>query len=132
VPIENVTTAELSLSISQVAERTGLTTHALRYYERVGLMLERIGRASSSHRRYSEADVRWVTFITKLRSTAMPISLVLEYVKLARRGEETIPERLELLLIHRVSVAAQLDEMATSLAAIDFKIATYQGRTPTE
>jgi DNA-binding transcriptional MerR regulator len=132
VPIENVTTAELSLSISQVAERTGLTTHALRYYERVGLMLERIGRASSSHRRYSEADVRWVTFITKLRSTAMPISRVLEYVKLARRGEETIPERLELLLIHRVSVAAQLDEMATSLAAIDFKIATYQGRTPTE
>ncbi|MCU1523328.1 MAG: MerR family transcriptional regulator [Microbacteriaceae bacterium] len=132
MPIENVTTAELSLSISQVAERTGLTTHALRYYERVGLMLERIGRASSSHRRYSEADVRWVTFITKLRSTAMPISRVLEYVKLARRGEETIPERLELLLIHRVSVAAQLDEMATSLAAIDFKIATYQGRTPTE
>ena len=132
MPIENVTTAELSLSISQVAERTGLTTHALRYYERVGLMLERIGRASSSHRRYSEADVRWVTFITKLRSTAMPISRVLEYVKLARRGEETIPERLELLFIHRVSVAAQLDEMATSLAAIDFKIATYQGRTPTE
>ncbi len=132
MPIENVTTAELSLSISQVAERTGLTTHALRYYERVGLMLERIDRASSSHRRYSEADVRWVTFITKLRSTAMPISRVLEYVKLARRGEETIPERLELLLIHRVSVAAQLDEMATSLAAIDFKIATYQGRMPSE
>ena len=132
MPIENVTTAELSLSISQVAERTGLTTHALRYYERVGLMLERIDRASSSHRRYSEADVRWVTFITKLRSTAMPISRVLEYVELARRGEETIPERLELLLIHRVSVAAQLDEMATSLAAIDFKIATYQGRMPSE
>jgi DNA-binding transcriptional MerR regulator len=132
MPSENVTTTERSLSISQVAERTGLTKHALRYYERVGLMLERIDRASSSHRRYSEADVRWVIFITKLRSTTMSISRVLEYVNLARRGEETIPERLELLLIHRMNVAAQLDEMTTSLAAIDFKIATYQGRTPTE
>ena len=125
-------TDERSLSISEVARRTGLSTHALRYYERVGLMLTRVDRASSTHRRYSEADVRWVMFITKLRSTTMPISRVLEYVSLVRRGEETIPARLELLLIHRMNVAAQLDEMATSLAAIDFKIATYQGRTPTE
>jgi hypothetical protein len=31
-----------------------------------------------------------------------------------------------------MAVAARLEEMTTSLAAIDFKIATYQGRTPEE
>jgi DNA-binding transcriptional MerR regulator len=62
----------------------------------------------------------------------MPISRVRTYVDLCRSGESTIAERLELLLVHRISVMAQLDEMTTSLAAIDFKIATYQGRNPTE
>lgn len=127
-----MTVTERTHSISEAAELTGLTTHTLRYYERTGLMLTPVDRESSSHRRYSEADVRWVGFLTKLRSTGLPIARVRQYVELARAGESTIPERLELLLIHRITVAAQLDEMTNSLAAIDFKIATYQGRTPTE
>ena len=38
------------LTIQQVAERTGLTTHTLRYYERVNLLLS-IERAANGHRR---------------------------------------------------------------------------------
>jgi DNA-binding transcriptional MerR regulator len=113
-------------SISEVGELTGLSTHTLRYYEREGLMLGAVDRASSSHRRYSEADVNWVRFLTKLRSTAMPISRVREYVELARRGESSYGERLELLMLHRMSVIAQLDDMTQSLTAIDKKIAIYQ------
>jgi DNA-binding transcriptional MerR regulator len=127
-----MTVIERTHSISEVAELTGLSTHTLRYYERAGLMLEPVGRATSTHRRYSDAAVRWVGFLTKLRSTGLPIARVRQYVELARAGESTIPDRLELLLIHRITVAAQLAEMTESLAAIDFKIATYQGRTPTE
>jgi hypothetical protein len=56
------------LTISEVAERTGLTRHTLRYYERDGLMLG-VGRASSGHRRYSERDLGWIELITKLRAT---------------------------------------------------------------
>jgi DNA-binding transcriptional MerR regulator len=127
-----MTVTEQSHSISEVAALTGLSTHTLRYYERTGLMLEPVDRATSTHRRYSDAAVRWVGFLTKLRSTGLPIARVRQYVELARAGEATIPDRLELLLIHRITVAAQLAEMTESLAAIDFKIATYQGRTPTE
>ncbi len=114
------------MSISDVAERTGLTTHTLRYYEREGLMLTPVERASSTHRRYTENDVTWVTFLTKLRSTAMPIATMREYVVLARRGDATEAERLELLLLHRMAVARQLAEMTASLAAIDYKIDLYQ------
>ncbi|TXN32134.1 MerR family transcriptional regulator [Lacisediminihabitans profunda] len=127
-----MTVTESTHSISEAAELTGLSTHTLRYYERTGLMLTPVDRASSTHRRYSEADVRWVGFLTKLRSTGLPIARVRQYVELVRTGESTVADRLELLLIHRINVAAQLDEMTNSLAAIDFKIATYQGRTPTE
>ena len=121
-----MTLVDASLSISEAAERTGLSTHTLRYYEREGLMLGGVGRASSTHRRYSDADISWVEFLTKLRSTAMPISKVREYVDLVRQGDESMPARLALLLAHRESVIAQLDEMTHSLAAIDYKIATYR------
>ncbi len=121
-----MTLVDTSLSISEAAERTGLSTHTLRYYEREGLMLGEVDRASSRHRRYSDGDITWVTFLTKLRSTAMPISRVRDYVELVRKGEDSLPARLELLEAHRDAVLAQLEEMNHSLAAIDFKIATYQ------
>jgi DNA-binding transcriptional MerR regulator len=118
------------LSISEVAEATGLTAHTLRYYERAGLMLRPIDRASSQHRRYSTADIGWIVFLTKLRSTSMPIGRMLEYADLVRRGDETIDARRDLLVQHRISVAAQLETITQSLAAIDYKISTYTTSTP--
>jgi DNA-binding transcriptional MerR regulator len=120
-----------AMAISDVAERTGLSTHTLRYYEREGLMLSPVERATSSHRRYSEADLTWVVFLTKLRSTAMPIATVRRYVELARRGDDTTAERLELLLLHRMTVERQLEEMTASLAAIDHKIGLYEKKAGT-
>ena len=114
-----------SLSISEVAEATGLTAHTLRYYERAGLMLHAVDRASSQHRRYWSADVAWVVFLTRLRSTSMPIARMREYVQLVRLGDDTTEARRDLLLEHRITVAAQLETMTQSLAHIDYKIANY-------
>ena len=118
-----------SLTIARMAEVTGLSTHTLRYYEREGLMFAPVDRASSSHRRYTEADVAWVGFLTKLRSTGMPIRDVRRYVELVRAGDATMPERRELLVAHRRRVLAQLEDVTASLAAIDRKITLYEGHT---
>ena len=121
-----MTTTDTRLAISEVAEATGLSTHTLRYYERAGLMLTPVDRASSTHRRYTTEDVNWVGFLTKLRGTGMPIAVVAEYAELVRRGEVTTADRLELLQRHRIAVVAQLEEVSKSLAAIDTKIAIYE------
>jgi DNA-binding transcriptional MerR regulator len=121
-----MTITDARLAISEVAGATGLSTHTLRYYERAGLMLEPVDRSSSTHRRYSDADVRWMVFLTKLRSTGMSIARMREYVELARQGDSTTAARLELLLRHRVTVLAQLDDINHSLVAIDHKIALYR------
>ncbi|MGV8881221.1 MAG: MerR family transcriptional regulator [Rhodoglobus sp.] len=60
-----MTTTDGTLSISQVAEATGLTSHTLRYYEREGLMLVPVDRASSTHRRFTSRDVDWLVFLTR-------------------------------------------------------------------
>jgi DNA-binding transcriptional MerR regulator len=61
------------LSISEAAEASGLSAHTLRYYERAGL-LEPVSRDESGHRRYREADLQQITFLTKLRATGMPFA----------------------------------------------------------
>jgi DNA-binding transcriptional MerR regulator len=119
-----MTSAELT--IAEVAERTGLTRHTLRYYERDGLMLG-VDRAGSGHRRYSERDLGWLELIAKLRATGMPIREVRRYAELVRAGDGNEDERLGLLRAHRERVRVQLEEMAAHLDAIDMKISYYAG-----
>ena len=119
-----MTSAELT--IAEVAERTGLTRHTLRYYERDGLMLG-VDRAGSGHRRYSERDLGWIELITKLRATGMPIREVRRYAELVRDGDGNEGERLALLRAHRERVRAQLETMTAYLDAIDLKIGYYAG-----
>jgi DNA-binding transcriptional MerR regulator len=115
-----------ALSISDAAQLTGLSAHTLRYYERAGLMLDPVERAPSTHRRYSEVEIRWVTLLTKLRATGMPIRRIREYAELVRAGEGNEAERLALLEAHRDAVIEQLDAMRRNLEAIDYKIEIYR------
>ena len=118
-------TAE-ALSISDAAELTGLSTHTLRYYERAGLMLDAVERAPSSHRRYTDAEIRWVTLLTRLRATGMPIRRMREYADLVRAGDGNEAERLALLVAHRDAVLDQLAGMRRNLEAIEHKIDIYR------
>src|ERR1700728_3760451 len=98
------------LTIAEVAERTGLSRHTLRYYERDGLMLG-VARADSGHRRSSEHDLGWINLLTKLRATGMPIREVRRYAELVRAGDGNEGERLVLLRAHRERVRVQLATM---------------------
>jgi hypothetical protein len=69
--ILSVTDVEPTYTIEEAAERTGISAHTLRYYERIGL-LEPVGRASSGHRRYGPNDLGSIEFLTLLRQTACP------------------------------------------------------------
>jgi len=116
------------LTIAEAADRTGLTTHTLRYYERDGLMLHDIGRSSAGHRVYTERDLTWVAMLTRLRATGMPIREVKAYAALCRLGDGNELERLALLQAHRARVLAQLAEVTDHLGAIDNKIGIYQSK----
>lgn len=112
------------LTIQDVAEATGLSVHTLRYYERIGL-IHSIGRAQNTHRRYSMDDVGWIEFLKKLRATGMPIHQMQRYAELQRMGDETLPERLEMLKELRRSVEAHLAELQEHLKIIQYKIELY-------
>ena len=122
------TTPATGLSISDAARVTGVSAHTLRYYERAGLMLDPVGRAASSHRRYTEEEIRWIVLLTRLRSTGMPIRGMRDYAALVRAGDGNEAERLALLEAHRRAVRAQLRAMERNLDAIEHKIELYRER----
>lgn len=126
--LRDVTEESRTLTIAEAAAATGLTPHTLRYYERDGLLLDAVERASSGHRRYTERDLGWIHLLTRLRATGMPIREIREYADLVRQGEGTEPQRMALLQAHRDAVRAQLAEVQEHLAAIEMKIDVYAGR----
>jgi DNA-binding transcriptional MerR regulator len=123
-----MTKAASGMTIAEVAERTGLTAHTLRYYERAGLLLEVDRDVSSGHRRYSDRDIEWITLCTRLRSTGMPIRRIREYADLVRAGEGNEPERLAILEAHRREVIDRIAELESNLVKIDYKVDLYRGK----
>lgn len=126
-PVEPLTGDDdpTTLAISEVTARTGVTEHTLRYYERVGLLA--VGRDTGGRRRYTGQDVARVVFVSRLRSSEMPIRDLVHYVELVNAGPSTEPQRLALLQAHRERVLERQAELDAALRIIDFKIDVYGG-----
>lgn len=122
-PSEGAT--EATLAISEVSERTGITEHTLRYYERIGLLA--VDRDTGGRRRYTEHDLGRVIFIGRLRMSEMPIREIQRYIELVHAGPSSEPQRLALLEEHRSRVIARRGELDEALSVIDYKIAVYGG-----
>lgn len=117
---------ERRLSIGDVAERTGLSVHALRFYEREGLLADPIGRDAAGRRVYREDDVGWLTVCVVLRGSGMPLPQIRRYTELVRAGEGNEPQRLDLLREHRQRVLGQLEQLTKCLDLINYKVAVYE------
>jgi len=111
--------------IAEAAHRSGLSIDTLRYYERIDLIAPP-ARDSAGRRAYSDDDLSWLTFLTRLRTTGMPIKLMREYARLRRQGAVTTAPRKAILEEHRADVHARIAELQSALAALDYKIDNYE------
>lgn len=123
--IDDVTLTDGStLTVSEAAAKVGLTTHTLRWYERIGL-LDDVPRDSSGHRRYRAKDLNWVMLLIRLRATGMPVKEMMRYTELVRIGSGTELDRQQLLEQHRTRVLAHIADLRADLAVIEMKINGY-------
>lgn len=112
------------LTIQEAAQATCLTPHTLRYYERIG-PIHPIDREQNTRRRYSSDDIGWIDFITRLRATGMSIREMQKYAALQRQGDETLPQRLEMLKALRDQVETRIGELNEHLKLVHYKIKIY-------
>ncbi len=116
------------MTIQEVAQRTGLSAYTLRYYERAGL-IPSVARQEGGQRRYGEGELRAFHFITCLRMTGMPIREIRDYMQAVQEGDETIPQRREILLKHRQDVCQQIEDLNRCIELLDYKLSLY-GQLP--
>ena len=125
---DRVPEAALTLSIGQVAERTGLSVHTLRFYEREGVLANPVRRGLDGRRVYTEDDLEWLEICTSLRASGMPLAGIRRYAELIREGSGNEEERLGLLREHQERVTAQIRGLEKSLDLISWKVKVYEDR----
>ena len=114
----------MGYTIKQAAERTKLSAHVLRYYEKEGL-LSNINRSKSGIRNYSEDDLEWLGLICCLKKTGMSLKQIKEFMDLSAEGGKTLKQRCDILIEHKKNVEAQIQEMNKHLEKVSHKIDYY-------
>ena len=114
-------------SIQEVCNKTGLTAHTLRYYEKEGLLTD-VGRSAGGFRQYTDEDLEWLGLICCLKNTGMPLQEIARFVRLAHEGDYNLRERVELLKEHREKLAVRMAEMQRYMDKITWKVNYFSGK----
>lgn len=114
-----------TLGIREVADATGISVDALRWYEREGL-IPGVERTANGRRRYAPATMRLVRLVQALRRTGMPVADVRDFVQIGRGALTNHPPRLEILERQAAAIAEHRRQLDADQAVIDAKIADYR------
>lgn len=113
----------MKYSIGQFSELSGFSIDTLRYYEKQKLLFPK--RDENNRRVYSEKDVAWISFISRLKKTGMSIIEMQKYAKLRYAGDQTIPERLVLLFNQLDNLHEEEKKIEDNIEFVEQKIKTY-------
>src|SRR6266699_4373763 len=106
------------LQIGQVAEKTGLSIDAIRFYEKAGL-LPRPARTEGGYRLYQEQEVADLEFIQKAQQLGFSLNEIRELFSIQRHPHE-VCEHVRDLITQKLGVVrakiAELQAMETELA----------------
>lgn len=121
------------MRIGELAERTGTTTRALRYYESQGLLAAR--RTSNGYRDYGDTDRRIVEEIRSLLAIGFSLEETRPFVECLRSGHEAGDVCPNSVQVYRAKLA-EIDDCLTRLGAvrdqIEAQLATALRRTASD
>jgi DNA-binding transcriptional MerR regulator len=113
------------MQIGEVADRCGLSLRTIRYYEEVGLAVP-AARSQGGFRLYTDADVRRLTQIRRMKVLGLPLEQVRELLgvldQLAAKPDLPGPARARLLSVldgYRKAVKARCDDLREQLATAE-------------
>ena len=113
------------MRITEAAKSSGLSVDTIRYYEKSGL-LPTIRRGPDGHRAFSGENIDWLTLLFWLRETGMPMKTMSRFAALYRDGDETIPERKEILLTHSDYLKKRRTDLDRCEDILSYKLAMYR------
>jgi len=115
----------MTYTIGQVAKLNNLTISQLRYYDKQGLF-PFLKRTENGERLFDEESLKFIEMILCLKNTGMQIKNIKQFVDWSMSGDETLPERLEMMKQQEKNVLQQIDETKANLKKIQQKISRYE------
>lgn len=112
------------MNIKEFSAKTGISSHTIRYYEKIGLLRD-IPRNVSGHRSFSDTDLVWIEFIKRLKETGMPLDNIRQYADLRAEGDSTSKSRMQLLQEHSVMLEDKIALEQAHLHKLKEKIEHY-------
>lgn len=109
------------MNVKQFSQKTGLSSHTLRYYEKIGLFLE-VKRDARGYRYYSQDDVEWVEHLKAFKSMGMSLADMKYCVSLRKQGDSTIDDRIKAFEKHYEKLQVELEKLQQDLAHTQCRI----------
>lgn len=98
------------MKIGQLAERVGVSTKAIRYYETIGVLPEP-ERAANGYRSYSPATAERIAFIQDAQTAGLSLLEIQTILELRDSGEATCGHIIGALQSHLDEVDRQMDDL---------------------
>ncbi len=105
---------------------TGLSIHALRYYEKEGI-IRRVDRTPGGRRVYSEECASMVVGALCLKDAGMTLPQIKEFFDMTAEGNATLPQRLDMLRTARANLQEQQRQLELNLKFVEFVISYFKG-----
>ena len=115
----------MNYTIKQVAEKIGVTVSTLRYYDKEGL-LPFVDKKANGTRVFKDEDFEWLSIISCMKSSGLPIKEIKKYMDLCAEGDGTLKERLKIFLERQEIVKKQIEELNDVMKTINHKIWYYE------
>jgi DNA-binding transcriptional MerR regulator len=112
-------------SIGEVAKELNLTVYTLRYYDKEGL-IPFVERTPNGTRQFKESDIEALKIIECLKSTAMPIKEIKNFIDWCSDGDSTLQQRYDMFIDRKAIVEAQIDELKKQMEIIEHKCSYYK------
>lgn len=105
------------MNIGTVAERSGVSPKAIRYYESIGLVRP-ADRRTNGYRSYSQIDMRTLNFIKRARSLGFSVEEVRELLGLWQDRSRTSAAVKALTTRHMESLDRKIEELMAMRKAL--------------
>lgn len=119
-------------TMKETCTQVEMNYEALKFYCREGLV-PNVKRDQNNFRLFDERDIAWIKGVQCLRKCGMSIREIKQYMEYCLQGQDTIPERKEMLEQTRQQLTEKIKVLQDNLKYIESKQQYYDdvlaGRT---
>ncbi|GAX06350.1 MerR family transcriptional regulator [Secundilactobacillus pentosiphilus] len=109
------------MNIKEASERTGVSSAAIRYYEKEGL-IPSIDRTENGNRDIDDRILRRIRFATQMRAAGMTIENLRRYIQLFDAQEDNTKEQIALLKTQLAEMEEKRDDLQSAIDHLKYKL----------